>query len=191
MSTTKRDAICEAALALFAEKGTEATTTREITEHAGTAEDNLYRHFKGKDDLTRCLFEQSADRFHKTLTHRVADLADPEERLQALVRGIFDFAHEHPSSFSFLLTTHHTSVLEERNASQLPPPARLFKETLEVGIAAGIFRQLDPLLATGWIVSMAQRAVVLLQTDLLDTPRSQVIHETVKASLRLVKAPSR
>ena len=53
---TKRDAICDAALTLFAEKGFEATTTREIAEQAGAAEGTLYRHFDGKADLAQSLY---------------------------------------------------------------------------------------------------------------------------------------
>jgi hypothetical protein len=43
-------------------------------------------------------------------------------------------------------------------------------------------------LATGWIVAMAQRAVVFLSSPLMTTSRDSVIQETVDAALRLVDA---
>src|SRR6185312_15399211 len=50
-----RRRIEEVALALFAEKGT-AATTHEIAALAGIAEGALYRHFRGRDDLVAELF---------------------------------------------------------------------------------------------------------------------------------------
>lgn len=46
-----REAILEAAARLFAEKGFNGTTTREIAEQAGVAEITLFRHFGTKKEL--------------------------------------------------------------------------------------------------------------------------------------------
>lgn len=43
--------IMEAALEIFAEKGYQATSTREIAEKAGIAEGTIFRYFKTKKDL--------------------------------------------------------------------------------------------------------------------------------------------
>ena len=187
MASATRDALCDAALNLFAEQGIESTTTREIAERAGTAEGTLYRHFESKDELVQCLFDTSADRFHRTLLERrgSADLS-PRDRLRGLVRGVFAFAETHPTDFTYLLTVHHTGILEEREDA--PPPMQLFVETLTEGIEQGTFRAIAPVLATGWIVAMAQRAVVFLSSPLMTTSREAVIQQTVDAALRLVDA---
>jgi hypothetical protein len=65
---------------------------------------------------------------------------------------------------------------------------RLFVDTLMAGIEQGIFRSISPVLATGWIVAMAQRAVVFRSSPLMTTSRDSVIQETVDAALRLVDA---
>jgi AcrR family transcriptional regulator len=46
-----REAVLEAARALFASKGYEATSMREIAEASGIPERTLYRHFDGKESL--------------------------------------------------------------------------------------------------------------------------------------------
>jgi AcrR family transcriptional regulator len=46
-----RDAVLEAARALFASKGYEATSVREIAEASGVPERTFYRHFDGKEGL--------------------------------------------------------------------------------------------------------------------------------------------
>lgn len=189
MRTTKRDAISNAALTLAAKKGLNATTTREIAALAGTAEGTIYRHFKGKDDLMQYLFKQSAGQFHAILSRRISGLDDPGERVKALVKGVFEFADDHPDAFSFLLSTHHLGVLNSGEHPGPPLPARLFIHTLEAGITKGHFRPVNPMLATGWIVSMAQRSVVLLQSDLLgNQSRAQTIDDTAEAVMRLLAA---
>lgn len=187
MAETKREAICEAALALFAEKGVNATTTREIAQRADTAEGNLYRHFKNKEDLVHQLFELSAEQFHDTLAQAAGEISDPQERLAALVRGIFDFADEHRSAFNFLLSIHHTGILESRDRLLRPLPMHLFVETLQAGMSSRIFREVQPALTTGWIVAMAQRAVVFLASGLLPMSRDEVVARTIAAALRLVQ----
>lgn len=187
MLETKREAICAAALSLFAKKGPVSTTTREIAQFAETAEGNIYRHFKGKDDLIQHLFEQSANQFYQVLLNAITDLTHPRDKIDALVKGVFEFADEHPDAFAYLLSVHHLGVLNFARDARPPIPARLFIETLKAGISSGHFRQINPLLATGWIVAMAQRTIVLLNAGLLDhQPKAQTIKETTDAVLRLL-----
>jgi AcrR family transcriptional regulator len=48
-----------AALAVFAEKGDRAATTREIAARAGVAELTLFRHFSSKQGLFDVLLERA------------------------------------------------------------------------------------------------------------------------------------
>lgn len=185
MAATKRDAICEAALALFAEQGVDATSTREIAERADTAEGNIYRHFDGKDDLVRCLFEECARRFHAVLARTAEATSDPRERLRGLVEGIFAFADEHPQAYAYLLSVHQ-SVLQRLELDREPLPMQLFTETLRAGIEAGQFRPVPPVLATGWIVGLAQRSIALHRSGLPSMPLSEVMETTADAALRLL-----
>jgi AcrR family transcriptional regulator len=184
--TTKKEAILDAALALFAEKGVDAATTREIAERADTSEGNLYRHFEGKDDLARTLFETTARRFAGVLEAEAGDEDDPRARLDALIRGIFTFGESQPAAFSFLLASHPSHIPKDRDLLLGPYPMRLFVETIVRGVSQGAFRPVDPVLATGWIVAMAQRAVLLARMGLLADDRQRVMDETVEASRRLL-----
>lgn len=186
MTSTKRDAICDAALELFAEQGIDATTTREIADRAGTAEGTIYRHFEGKRELVTVLFDISATRFHDVLRQSIRDKTSPPAKLEALIGGVFTFAERQPSAFTYLLSVHHTGILQHQDTP--PPPMQLFVDTLRDGVEQGAFRSLSPILATGWIVAMAQRAVVFLQSDLAKASEGEVVRETVDAALRLVEA---
>jgi AcrR family transcriptional regulator len=71
-----RERILDAALTLFAEKGYEATSMREISQQLGITKAALYYHFDSKADIVRAM------------------LADTEER----VTGLVDWARDQPST---------------------------------------------------------------------------------------------
>ena len=181
---TKRDAVCEAALELFAEKGIEATTTREIAERAGAAEGTLYRHFSGKEDLARWLYERCAEELRERLSAAVDATMPPRARLEALVRGIFAFFAERPTSCTYLLAVQGGPDEEESDPSRAPLVP--FADVLRDGIEAGTFRPVSVPLAAGWIVAMVQRTVRYLKAGTLDVDEQAAIDRTVDAALRLV-----
>jgi len=187
MATTKRDDICDAALDLFVEKGISASTTREIAERAGTAEGNLYRHFAGKDALARHLFGVCAGRFRRALIEAAHGEEEPGARLAALVRSMFRFSREDPKAFAYILQVHHHEFATGPVRNPQPLPKDVFAETLQAGMESGAFRPIDPALATSWIVGMTQRTITFLETGRVETPRDQVIEETIGASFRLVQ----
>jgi AcrR family transcriptional regulator len=181
---TKRDAVCEAALELFAEKGIEATTTREIAERAGAAEGTLYRHFDGKDDLAGWLYERCADQLRDRLAAAAEGADAPAARLEALVRGIFDFFAEKPTSCTYLLSTQGGTT----EAGDDPPPLAPFVAAIEDGVEAGAFRAAHAPLVAGWILAMVQRTVLFLKAGTLTMDEQAAIDRTAAAALRLVGA---
>lgn len=186
-AATKKDAILEAALDLFVEKGVCAATTREIARKAGTAEGNLYRHFPSKDHLARHLFGECAGRFRKRLIDEVGRVEGPREKLTALVRAIFGFAKDETSAFSFILLSHHREFDTGPIRNPQPLPKDVFVDVIRSGIDAGVFRDIDPTLATSWVVGMAQRTVTFSQLGRITLPFDEIAEETARAALRMLK----
>lgn len=186
MAVTKREAILDAALDLFVEKGVSAATTREIAEKAETAEGNLYRHFESKDSLARHLFGECAGRFRRRLVDAASSAASPPEKISALIHGIFAFAAEEERAFAFIVLTHHTQFATGPIRNPQPLPRDVFVEVVRSGIDRGEFRPVDPNLATSWIVGMAQRAITFRRAGRFDLPDDEVVRETVDAALRIL-----
>ena len=65
----KKQALIQAALGLFAAKGYEVTTTREIAASAGCAEGLIHRYFEGKPGLLAAMIEHRVSK-------EVLDLSD-------------------------------------------------------------------------------------------------------------------
>jgi AcrR family transcriptional regulator len=65
-SAEKREAIVAAALRLFAAKGVDAATTREIAAAAGTTERTLFKHFASKDGVVQAAVEAASAEFARS-----------------------------------------------------------------------------------------------------------------------------
>ena len=76
------EALRQAAVKLFTERGYDATTTTEIAAHAGVSEMTLFRHFRTKESLL------SADPFDPLMAEAVRGRPPGEPPMQALTEGI-------------------------------------------------------------------------------------------------------
>jgi AcrR family transcriptional regulator len=81
----KQDALIQSALALFAGKGYEATTTREIAAAAGCAEGLIHRYFKGKAGLLPALVERQLAKEVGALSREVPPAQNLETEFVQLV----------------------------------------------------------------------------------------------------------
>lgn len=81
----KQKALLQAALRLFATKGYEVTTTREIAAAAGCAEGLIHRYFKGKAGLLTALVEYHVTEERVEMRHGLQPAANLEEEFLQLV----------------------------------------------------------------------------------------------------------
>lgn len=101
MVATNESAIAAKLLAcavdLFAHKGYQATSTREIVEAAGVTKPMLYYYFENKEGLLAAAMSHFVDPFHERLRRVFAETTDPRERLTELVWVHLDFCQSHKS----------------------------------------------------------------------------------------------
>ena len=84
----RRGEILDAALGVFAEKGYEAGTMREIATAVGVSEPALYRHYAGKEALFQELVGLAGDRIVQMASAMVADIR--AENLRESMRGLLE-----------------------------------------------------------------------------------------------------
>ncbi len=86
-SRRKRDALLEAALALFAERGYEATSIEEIAHRAGVAVGGFYQHFASKRQVLLVLMDHLLDETTALPTQlSVEELHYPRAIIEQVVR---------------------------------------------------------------------------------------------------------
>ncbi len=81
----KKQALIQAALGLFAAKGYEVTTTREIAASAGCAEGLIHRYFRGKPGLLAAMIEHISAKELANLSHQSRPAQNLEEEFLQLV----------------------------------------------------------------------------------------------------------
>jgi AcrR family transcriptional regulator len=97
-SSSTKERLLQVAKALFAQKGFHGTSTREITQQAGTNLSGLYFHWQSKEHLYLAVHRQLFQLL-TALAHEVADLLEEglrsqkpiEEVIEPVTDRIFDF----------------------------------------------------------------------------------------------------
>lgn len=98
----------EASLTLFAERGYDLVSVRDISREAGTSEAALYKHFKSKEDMALYLFRLIL----RTYTAEIQKIAENSERtaierLQDMQRYTYQLYAAEPESVRFALLSQY------------------------------------------------------------------------------------
>ncbi len=83
---SRRADLIRAAARLFVEKGFTATTTRDIAEAVGMRSGSPFYHFRSKQELLKTAIIDGLEAGYEQLQATSASIADPEQRLRAMVR---------------------------------------------------------------------------------------------------------
>ncbi len=157
-ATDRRQQILEVASAMFARKGYEGTTTRQIAEEAGINEALLFRHFPSKENLYWTLIEELCNaRGRRHRIKKLLELGGSDAEVFEAVACEFLTRSERDRELTRLLWF---TALENHELS-----ARFFNtfvaeyfETLASHIRErmrrGAFRKADPLLAARGFLGM-------------------------------------
>jgi AcrR family transcriptional regulator len=81
---------------LFAKRGYEATSVREIVEAAGVTKPTLYYYFGSKEGLAQALLVVPQARLVKRMRAVVETTEDPRSALAGLLEALFDFCRDDP-----------------------------------------------------------------------------------------------
>jgi AcrR family transcriptional regulator len=160
----RRRVLIEAALSLFARKGFQGTTTKEIAAAAGCSEATLFKHFATKDDLYAAILETKARR-EESLTRTMQEVNGEDDA--AVFRAFGREILPHMESDLPLMRLLLFSALEGQGLAQnfFESKVRRFHESLssyiEKRIAAGAFRPVDPLVAARAFIGMIIHYILL------------------------------
>jgi TetR/AcrR family transcriptional regulator len=138
MATVPRsnDRILQKALALFSDKGYDATSVREICEAASVTKPTLYHFYGSKEGVYRAIVEGGLDRFRADLLKALSGDGSLRECLSRMARAYVDAAVREPDLARFLMALIHN-------------PPRSAPATDFVGFYHGILEQLAHVIDAG------------------------------------------
>jgi TetR/AcrR family fatty acid metabolism transcriptional regulator len=138
----KKDAIIQAAVSVFAEKGFYSAKVSDVAKKAGVADGTIYNYFKNKDDILISLFEKKMDYVLKQFDEALSNIPDPIKKLQLFFSTYFNIIKEDENlaevfqvelrqSEKFLKDYHNQKFIDYLN---------IIATILNEGIKAGFFR---------------------------------------------------
>jgi AcrR family transcriptional regulator len=78
--------LLDAAAALFAQKGYDLTSTREVAARVGIQKASLYYHFETKEDLLYDICKSALTKIREDVEAALKDASDPVKRIEILIR---------------------------------------------------------------------------------------------------------
>jgi AcrR family transcriptional regulator len=147
-SQERREAIIDAAVTIFAEKGFRGTTTRELAAAIGVSEPILYQHFNTKRDLYAAIIQTKAQAGEERIQSKLGPYfhgTDDQAFFTALAEMIVDWYTEDTAYVRILLF----SALENHELHDLFRECQcnsfLYQVTdyIRRRVEAGAFRVLD------------------------------------------------
>ena len=146
----------KAATTLFAEKGYEATSVRDVAKLSGVFSGSLYAHFNAKEDLLFEVLSQRMELVIRTLTPIAESDLPAREKLRRALRNHLRQAANDPS-LSKIVDLWKSLRAERRDQiiALRDQYGRLWQRIIDEGIAAGEFANHDRKFAFLVLVSVA------------------------------------
>lgn len=104
-----RHRLCEAAERLFAERGIEAVTMRELAQALGVSPMTPYRYFRDKDAILAAVRAAAFVRFSVALETAMIEPCDPVTRSKRAGQAYIDFALSEPQAYRLMFDVSHAT----------------------------------------------------------------------------------
>lgn len=163
-----KEMIAQAAIALFAERGVDATSIRDIANAVGVTEPAIYRHYESKAAMVRDLFVEHYQALAQVLDTVQTEQKDAQSRVQAMVGAFCDLFDERPALFRFLLMAQHRALSD--SAELRPNPVDMVRSVLADAIAAKALPPQDPDIANTIMFGIVLQAATFKIYGRLDQP---------------------
>ena len=137
-----RDRLCDVAEQLFAERGPEAVTMRQLASALGVSPMTPYRYFKDKDDILAAVRTAGFDRFAEALEAAYAQPGDARAKGAAVGDAYVTFAFEHPQTYKLMFDMYQPNEVDYPELARAAGRARqtmsqYVRSLVETGHLAG------------------------------------------------------
>ena len=151
----RRQQIIEVARDLFAVRGYEGTTTRELAEEIGVNEAILFRHFPSKEELYWAVLQHMIDMrgTKDRLREHIRAAMSDRDTLMAVAQDILNRSVKLTRLLFYSVLEKH-ELSERFFATHVIAYHEILADYIRAAIKAGRFREMDPLLAARAFIGM-------------------------------------
>lgn len=140
----KRQAILDAALGLFAERGFHGTAVPAIAKAAEVGAGTVYRYFDSKEGIVNALYQHYKQQLASFLIARVRLDQPAREQFHAYWQGMAEFARNYSDAYKFLELHHHAEYLDDESRALEQRLTGMARKSFEVFQAQQVVKDVDP-----------------------------------------------
>ncbi|MGG4221573.1 TetR/AcrR family transcriptional regulator [Paenibacillus jamilae] len=156
---SKKKDILQAAMCLFATKGIDGISVKEIAEAAGVTDAAIYKHFKSKDAMALEVFGQYCNSYTTLIDFYRKQSGSFLSRFHQLVDEVLNM-HDEDQYGLLLLSQHHELYVEASQSQNVRQPLEALTEFIEQGIQQGELPQQNAQLSGVLIIGAFTRLSV-------------------------------
>jgi AcrR family transcriptional regulator len=178
-----RERLCAAAERLFAERGPDAVTMRQLAAELGVSPMTPYRYFKDKDDILAAVRANAFTRFAEALEQARDTRSEARAKGHAVGEAYVTFALEHPHAYKLMFD------LDQPNVGEYPELAAAGRRAhatmtgyVEDAIAAGLMSG-DPEQIGMMFWAAVHGAVVLELSGMIPPGAARQLQQSLNATL--------
>ena len=143
-SSSRREEILQVAAQLFASKGFEATSIREIGDAAGILSGSLYHHFKSKEEMLHDLLQRFVNKLVPMYEAVIAEQSDAGDTLSRLIEAGLRISLENTPELTVIM--HERKFLNRHGefayvSEVMLDVERIWFGVLQEGVRNGSFRK--------------------------------------------------
>ncbi len=182
-----REAVRQAALTLFAERGYRATSMRDIADALGLRAPSLYNHVRSKEDILVGIMDSAMDRALADLRTAISSTDDVAEQLRRATESLVLQFLRYPREVT--VSNNEIRSLGERDRAKIMAKrdeyGQGFQDLIERGCTLGRFHVESPRLASYAILEMGNGAKVWFRKGGLYS-EAEVAHQYSEFALKIV-----
>ena len=148
----KREAILDAALELFVERGFFGTAVPEIADRAGVGAGTIYRYFESKEALVNAIYRQQKTQWGHLVLTDFPVAAPTREQFRLLWMRMAQWATANPKAFIFMELHHHQRYLDDESRALEERMLGLFTAVVVSAQARGELKAGPPGLLMGIVM---------------------------------------
>lgn len=148
--------ILDASARIFASKGYEGTSMRDISESCGISKSLLYHHFTNKDELYTRVAETATKELYSFVEGRVAAETDPTQRIRAFMLATAEYFHRYRWAWIASTNAFWSDPKRRRQKERMMRRKRYethLRELIRDAVEAGQIRTVDEAMAGRLILS--------------------------------------
>ena len=174
-----------AALKLFAARGVDGVSIKDIASACDISDGAMYRHFKSKESLAHTLFQA----IHARLLGMLREKAAPDAGLEATVRTVVtaycELAEQDPAAFAYHLTARNTVLARAGDGGA--DPSSLMAQRVAAAITAGEIPAGDPELKSAMALGVVLQAAEYRLYGRITTPLTNLIEVFTRSVLAVLR----